>query len=601
MNDGFKKAMEQKIIIRHLSGSKVNQTNVFPNSSFKELSIGRDEGVDIQYDSVKDDLVSRQHAIIFREDGNRFMIKDEKSRNGTFVNKQRISGTSAISHNDIVQFGPGGPEFRFELNPPPKSVPPPTREASTYRPSKPTREISSAGTPAGYRVAEKPVSYTQKGRFTLLHESFSAYKEKNLRTQICIASGLLGLVIFIGGLAYSLIAKSEQKTGIIIEKVTQNQYEEMQYLGKTVNEIAEETILRMSPQAIGKNFSNAVVKINLDWRLTNIETNQSVYHRMQGNGTIPTYLDIDGRIIPWLTTNPEKNTNTLIGGSFAGTGFSVSRQGLILTNRHLAAGGTSAWGVRPYMRTKGHIYRAEIDEDSKEKIVYKVIYAPIEVMGDRLKLLLSNMNSWIPSGEQILVEDMGGNNFIVTKSQLISRDTIDIFFPGDPNAMSGRLARKSIHHDVALITVDSAGALPELILEESGKEPVLGEPITILGYPGISENLRGITRTSNAFDQELISIRLYNPTLTTGHMGGRVNPNIVPSDSTSERVYALMDYYQLTANANGTGNNGAPVFNSHGRVTGIFFAGADSGAAMINMAIPIKYGKELIKGYKPIK
>jgi pSer/pThr/pTyr-binding forkhead associated (FHA) protein len=41
-----------------------------------------------------------------------------KSRNGTFVNKSRISSPYRLHHGDLVQFGSGGPVFVFELDPP---------------------------------------------------------------------------------------------------------------------------------------------------------------------------------------------------------------------------------------------------------------------------------------------------------------------------------------------------------------------------------------------------------------------------------------------------------------------------------------------------
>lgn len=120
MND---RALEQKVLLRHLSGSKKNQSNFFKAKNFEELSFGRDDGADIQYDQEKDDLVDRRHAVIYSENDNRFFIKDEESQNGTFVNQQRIFENTPLCHGDIVQLGPGGPEFRFVLDPPPDAAP----------------------------------------------------------------------------------------------------------------------------------------------------------------------------------------------------------------------------------------------------------------------------------------------------------------------------------------------------------------------------------------------------------------------------------------------------------------------------------------------
>jgi serine protease Do len=594
------RVMEKKLIIRHLSGSKINRTNEFLIADFEELSIGRDEGVKIKYDPEKDDLVSRRHATIYKEDGNSFIIKDDESRNGTFVNKQRIFGKTPLSHGDIIQFGPGGPEFRFDLDPPPRAMPPPTREASTYRYSKQTHEISSSeGISSGYRDTGRPSGYNEKGRFTLFHDSFSAYKQKNLRKQISIAAGLLGLLILVGGISYSLI-KFEQKSVNVIEKTREKPRAKIADLGKMVGGIAEETILLMSPKAIAEKFSNAVVMIQLDWKLTHKKTNQQVYHQMFGTGTIPAYLNFNGKIIPWLTTDPEKGTNIPIGGAGRGTGFSVSRHGLILTNRHVAAGAATIWGNPSYMKRSGlaRVYPVTEDRSFKDKIVLTVDRSRmITVGGQRFQRLMETASSWVPIRETVFVERIDGR-FIVTESKepFISRDTLNVYFPGDPKPMPGRLFKKSINHDAAAITVDSVGVFPEVILEERDKEPVPGEAIAILGYSAASEDMVGFTRTSNPFDKEPVMIGTYNPTLTSGNMGKRINPKLEFDDS-SMHFWASGDIYQLTANVTGPGNSGGPVFNSQGRVTGIFFGGLEEGGARVTFAIPIKYGKELIEGY----
>ncbi len=595
--------MDQKIIIHHISGSKINQSNEFLVADFKELSIGRNEDVNIRYDPEKDDLVSRRHAIIHRENEDRFSIKDEDSRNGTFVNKQRIFGTTPLFHGDIVQLGPGGPEFRFMMIPPPKPAPPPTREAFTYYNSKPTRVVSSATPPTGDGTADEPRRHSQKGRFTLFQESFSAYKKKTLRTQISIGAGLLGLLILAGGITYALIMKTERKTAGLIANISQLHQQEITELETKVGLLAKETTLLMSPQAIGEKFTNAVVKIHLEWKLTHKETNRQVYHQMWGGGTFPAYLDINGRIIPWLTTSAEQNTNKPIGGSGTGTGFSVSRHGLILTNRHVAAGATIAWEIKPYMRNQSYVFPVVENMDSKQKNEYKVDFNnPRIITRERLEQFLLGLNSWVPSKEQILVEKRSNNIYIVTKSQnqFFSRDTMNIYFAGDPNPMPGRLVRKSIQHNVALVTVDTAGVLPEVILEESGKEPALGEPVIILGYPEVSGDIVALARTSNPFDPEPAMIRIYNPTLTTGNMGRRINPNIESSDSSIQWMSEWGDYYQLTSIALGAGNSGGPVFNSQGRVVGVFFSGSQRGEARVTWAIPIEYGRELIQGFNPI-
>src|SRR2546421_7855112 len=99
----------QRIVLRHLSGSKANQVEEFPLNFFKEVVLGRDPSCSVKYDPDRDDLVGRQHAKIVQDssDPNQFIISDLNSRNGTFLNKQRLVGTARIAPGAIVQFGPG--------------------------------------------------------------------------------------------------------------------------------------------------------------------------------------------------------------------------------------------------------------------------------------------------------------------------------------------------------------------------------------------------------------------------------------------------------------------------------------------------------------
>src|ERR1051325_5093546 len=121
----------ERIVLRHLNGSKANQIEEFPLNLFNELVIGRDPASTVKYDADRDDLVGRQHAKIIRDpaDDAQFMITDLGSRNGTFVNKQRIVGTAKVMPGDLIQFGAGGPEFQFDIEPRPENALRPTRIA----------------------------------------------------------------------------------------------------------------------------------------------------------------------------------------------------------------------------------------------------------------------------------------------------------------------------------------------------------------------------------------------------------------------------------------------------------------------------------------
>ena len=115
-----KDVQPNRVIIRHRSGSMANHIEEFPLALYKAISIGRTATSAVKYDPERDDLVSRVHAKIEQDpsDPTRFTIEDLSSRNGTFVNKQRILGVAIVKPGDVIQLGTGGPEFEFDLDPP---------------------------------------------------------------------------------------------------------------------------------------------------------------------------------------------------------------------------------------------------------------------------------------------------------------------------------------------------------------------------------------------------------------------------------------------------------------------------------------------------
>jgi len=151
----------QSILIRHLAGARASQVKEFPGDGEPELTIGRDVSSHIRFDPDRDDLVSRQHSKITRDpsDPSGFQLVDLQSRNGTFLNRQRVYGTVHLNHNDVIQLGPGGPEFRFELDPPPAASPLGSFDSASVLGMKPTRswmqDSPNAPRPVGRSTVER--------------------------------------------------------------------------------------------------------------------------------------------------------------------------------------------------------------------------------------------------------------------------------------------------------------------------------------------------------------------------------------------------------------------------------------------------------------
>src|ERR1700686_5901955 len=118
-----------RIVIRHLSGSKVNQIDQFDLAGLQEITLGRDPKSTIAFDVQRDDTVSRRHAVIRIKNDKElyFRIADLNSSNGTKPNGERIGGEVELLPDDVVELGSGGPKFTFDVQPRPASLPSRTR------------------------------------------------------------------------------------------------------------------------------------------------------------------------------------------------------------------------------------------------------------------------------------------------------------------------------------------------------------------------------------------------------------------------------------------------------------------------------------------
>src|ERR1700730_6887056 len=114
-----------RIVIRHLSGSKVNQIDQFDLAGLQEITLGRDPKSTVAYDVQRDDEVSLRHAVIRIKNDKElyFRIADLNSSNGTMLNGERIGGEVELLPDDVVELGSGGPKFTFDVQPRPASLP----------------------------------------------------------------------------------------------------------------------------------------------------------------------------------------------------------------------------------------------------------------------------------------------------------------------------------------------------------------------------------------------------------------------------------------------------------------------------------------------
>ena len=577
----------ERIVLRHLSGSKANQVEEFPLSHFRELIFGRDPSSSVKYDPNRDDLVGRQHAKIVQDPANpsQFIVSDLNSRNGTFVNRQRIVGSVTIAPGDTVQFGAGGPEFQFDLEPRPQQDLRPTRmpgEGSTAAygapaTTPPTRMgTGSAMSTMGSRPMgpgpTMPASGTV-GKATV-ERMIAQNKSDNRKLLFVGAAGLVVILVLVAAfLLYNQITSNKQ-----LSTDTQNALS------------AAAAGAPMSPADIAKAYTSSVVYIEAGWKLIFTSNGGQVYHKHipnqwkdqegnlhsivgDGRSQVAAYVVVGQNVEPLLTL--DNRSGPPIGGEHSGTGFAVTSDGFILTNRHVGA----TW------RTSYHF-----PASSTPGVV--ISNGGISLKPDGTPLLVAAPGDWVPSetkqAGQTLQGGFDGRN-----------DYLNVTFPKNELRIPGKVARVSDRHDVAMLKIDVPDSVPKLELNDNYDTIKPGDASIVLGYPGVSPAVYGVIRSQDVFNREAQLKIIPDPTISVGNIG-RVIRGADPNGNKGDVIYSgFGDAYQLTINSTGAGNSGGPVFDDKGRVTGIFFAGGSAGGASVTYAVPIRYGKELMSVSAP--
>jgi serine protease Do len=548
----------ERYVIRHISGSKVNQVEEFDFNK-PELTIGRAAGSEIQFDPEKEVIVSREHGKITRisADPPKFTITDHNSRNGIFVNKNRVKGTVELRPGDEVQLGNNGPTFSFDIYPRPQDLMMATRVVEIPTTIKPTTisELTTAEV-----LNAEPVK-TGLGKQTV-ERMLVAERKKSYNT---MAFGIGGVLVLLAVLGYSFRDKIFGKKTVVQPITT--------IIKDSTN------INKRTPGQIAKDNEDRVVQIEFGWQLYNTTTSDELwqeYIHVTENGVkrlagvfIENAL---GQIEPYIDDKDNIRVGVPIGiQGMSGSGFVVSEDGFILTARHLAAAWHTRYTFIPPSAFPGILIRVV---NGKEVTVVGEQVFPQDVFG------------WVPAEATML----GGKP--VRSGAIKGRNTyMNVVFAGTALRRPVQSSTPSDNHDVALIKVEIPRALSPVKMKDSYKEIQPGESVTVMGYPGVAPEQFVVRPTNDPFNAVSQFTSVPTPTITPGSIG-----RIIPASSLKDMRYSTAgDSYQLTINATGMGNSGGPLFDDEGNVVGIYYAGStDAAGTQISFAVPIKYGLELM-------
>src|SRR6185312_8287643 len=102
-------ALQVKAQFKFLSGARAGEVEAFRKAY---IGLGRHPLSDVRFDAERDLDVSSRHAAIVRKPEG-FVLQDLGSRNGTFVNGQRVTGDTLLREGDVIGFGAKGPALEF--------------------------------------------------------------------------------------------------------------------------------------------------------------------------------------------------------------------------------------------------------------------------------------------------------------------------------------------------------------------------------------------------------------------------------------------------------------------------------------------------------
>jgi S1-C subfamily serine protease len=100
-----------KAQFKFLSGARAGEVEAFRKGY---IGLGRHPLSDVRFDAERDLDVSSRHAAIVRKTEG-FVLQDLGSRNGTFVNGQRVTADTLLKSGDVIGFGANGPALEFDV------------------------------------------------------------------------------------------------------------------------------------------------------------------------------------------------------------------------------------------------------------------------------------------------------------------------------------------------------------------------------------------------------------------------------------------------------------------------------------------------------
>ncbi len=314
--------------IKVLSGVDAGQVFVFSKSY---IAVGRHPASDLRFNPDKELDVSSRHAAILKQ-GDRWLVRDLGSRNGTLVNGHRVSGDLRLDDTDQIRFGADGPVVEFRL------VPDATPHTGPARPEAPSPPAASMAATAGGAPANRPTGTgtTQRIRVEVRRQT------KQLRG---VTTGLLVVLFAVVG-AFVFVNQRQQRA-------REMEIAAMRARIDSVLRTADEAIASLKGQLAGladalRQSQTEVSRLHtqLSAAQQTGDATQIAELRRQLDGATEAlrHQQVAAQVDYPKLWQAHQSAVAMIyvdfgpGQVFTGTAFAVSNDGVLITNRHVVKG-----------------------------------------------------------------------------------------------------------------------------------------------------------------------------------------------------------------------------------------------------------------------